>query len=841
MPTPSELEAALAKHRAELDAGERAAADRVVNAYGRAWADTQRALEQLLAKMQAAIDAGEQLSPAWLYQERRLRIVLERLEDALRARWPDASAAVLDAQRGAVDAAQRHAHELVEGQTPGALTGTFEAMPEEALADLVGYASDGSPLRALLDQLPGQLGQTLEQHLVSGLAQGLGPRQIAARARAATGMELQRALTITRTEQLRAYRESTRRALEANPQVVAGWTWFCACDRRSCAVCWAMHGRQFPPTEHLDGHPNCRCAMVPLTKTWEALGFTGVDETRLEPDPGVQQFAQLPEADQLAILGPGKLAAYKDGRLHLTDLVERPDSPRWGTMRRERTLTEVDRLRAQGRLHSGVSDRLGPGRLEPRQVAGQPGDLHAVSPPPDVAPDLPAYRREFDRVRGQLPDDPAEWGYSRRPPTPDERLALERDLAAARADLERHLARTPEVQAQLARSIDLNRERIARLEDRLASKSLVHDLELAQRHEALVRDAGEVIEREALERMGPELERLEARRLELEGDVEAAVGRATEARDRFVPLDKERAELARERAVVARQADQEYLRVSEEVGRAHPDASLAERQALTDADPRVVAGNARVQALTDRIDAIEPRYRAVRDEVEATRHASNEARRALDAHAGEVVQLRREKLLEVLSEVRPMGPAPELTGNAVWNLEGRVPGDVRTALNGAADYYPREWIARSDAWGTLKPAKVRRGFYEPKPKGSAAKIRLSDGQRSKAKGDPPMLSVALHELGHRAENVNPGVRVMEHAFVKRRTEGERLEAIYRGSREKGYRDEFVEHYIGKVYGGGPTGDWEVLSVGMEGVFTSSYDVWADTEMRRLILGLVAAA
>lgn len=831
---PSDLEAALAKHRAELDAGERAAADRVVAAYGNAWRDASEELERLLAQVADAIAVGEPLSPAWLYQERRLRIVLEALESSLRARWPDASAEVLDAQRKAVRAAQDHVHELVEGQTPDPLTGTFEAVPEQALADLVGYASDGSPLRALLDQLPQQAGQALERSLVSGLAQGLGPRDIARQARAATGMSLQRALTITRTEQLRAYRESTRRALAANAHVVAGWTWWCACDRRSCAVCWAMHGRQFTATEGLDGHPNCRCAMVPLTKTWEALGFDGIAETRLEPDPGVQQFRDLPEADQLAILGPGKLERYQAGELHLTDLVERPDDPRWGTMRRERSMAEVDRLREQGRLHTGVSDRLGPGRLERRQVAAVPGDLTPEVPAVEHVPDLPAYRRELEQVRAGLPDDPAEWGYLRRTPTADERRALEERIAGLeehRAGLGDMLATDPDP-TRFPRAVEATDRALADARASLAGR-LEHDLPTALRHEAAVRDAGAIIEREALERAGPELAALDARHAATLIARDAATDELAALQAELKPIVAQLREA--DRMVAARKRI-----VTDMLSRDNPDfrfMSMREREPLVRE-----AGGAELAELEQRADQLGRRYEVAKLPAERLTQQARALSDELDGIAGQAVQLRRDRLLEVLGEVRPMGAAPGLEGNAVWNLGGkRIPRDARTALNASADFYPREWIARSHAWGELEPAKVQRGYYRPTPKGRATQIRLSAGARSKVADDPDMLSVAAHELGHRAENVNPGVRAMEHAFISRRTEGEGVSPIYRGSRERGYRDEFVEHYIGKVYKGGPTGDWEVLSVGMEGIFTGSYDVWRDRDMSRLILGLLSTA
>lgn len=836
---PSALEAALAKHRAELDAGERAASDRVVNAYGRAWADASKALDRLLAKMQAATDAGETITPAWLYQEQRLEAVLRVLEAALRQHWPEASVEVMAAQDAAIQAAEAHAHELVDIGTPGSITGTFESPPALATADLVGFASDGSPLSDLLGQLPGQAGQALKQALVNGLTQGLGPRDIARKARAATGMELQRALTITRTEINRAYRESTRRALDANPGVVAGWTWLCACDRRSCAVCWAMHGREFPTSETLDGHPNCRCSMVPLTKTWESLGFPDVPETRTqELDTGPKRFGRLSDDDKRAILGPGKADFMQQNGVILSDLVDRIDNPQWGTMRRERSLTELRALKERGELHRGLERRAGPGRVERPDV--KPGDLHTPEP---AVPELPAWRREFADVRAKLPDDPAEWGQQFERPTP-EMLAQHEARLAALHEHRRQLLANPVMQAdpkRLERSLADADKAIATTEEDIRGR-VTHNLDLALEHEAAVRDVGEVIEREALERASGPLAELEAERGPLEADLERAVAKSTEAGYELQPLDLERRDLRNELFSVQRRADLEANRVGAELLDRYPDMPLAERLALRDADPRVAVLEREAGNLKGRLDELEVRYREVRDRADAIRHESNEARRALAELEGRAVAIRRDSLLEVLGEIRPMGPAEGITGNDVWNLVGKVPGAVRTALNRAADFYPREWIARSTGWGGLQPAKVRRGFYKGSRRGFDTKIRLSEGNRSKVPDDPDMLSVAAHELGHRAEDVNPGIQAMEHALIQRRgpQAGERLTTIY--GRERGYKDEFVEHYMGKVYGaGGPDQFYEVVSMAMEGIFTGSYDVWSDLEVRRFMLGLLASA
>lgn len=204
-------------------------------------------------------------------------------------------------------------------------------LPRAAVQDLVGFASDGSPLRALFDALGADVSQGMLDTLVTAIATGLGPRETASRMRRQFGLGMARALRISRTETLRSYREASRRNYEANADIVDGWQWMCACDSRSCASCWAMHGSRHGLDETLDDHPIGRCAMVPV------LGGMPLPIKRT----GEELFAELPASQQRQILGPAAHLAYEDGAVKLVDFVGRKDDPQWGTMRCARSLREV--------------------------------------------------------------------------------------------------------------------------------------------------------------------------------------------------------------------------------------------------------------------------------------------------------------------------------------------------------------------------------------------------------------------------------------------------------------------------------------------------------------------
>lgn len=108
----------------------------------------------------------------------------------------------------------------------------------------------------------------------------------------------------------------------------------------NCAVCWAMHGSAHDLDESFASHYNCRCGMVPKTRTWRELGFD-IAEVVPPIEAGPARFARLSAADQRAILGPTKHAAYAAGRLTLADVVGERHDPIWGLMRYERSFKAI--------------------------------------------------------------------------------------------------------------------------------------------------------------------------------------------------------------------------------------------------------------------------------------------------------------------------------------------------------------------------------------------------------------------------------------------------------------------------------------------------------------------
>ncbi len=388
--------AAARRHRRELLQNERSAASQMVRYYGQSWQRIQAQLADFQRRIAEAKAAGEDVSPSWLFQLGRLETLRAQVEAEIGRFAQYAENSIVAQQRQAVEAAQRHALDWTT-TVPGVAV-EWNRLPTGAMEDLVGFLSNRSPLRELLDELPRDAGQSVADALVTGLATGQNPRSTARLIRQALGGNLARALTISRTETLRAYREATRRSYLANRDVLRGWVWHSALDKRTCACCWAMHGSVHKLSENLDDHPNGRCAMVPLIKDW--------------PNPdieaGADVFARQPEEVQRAVLGDAGLEAYRAGAVTLGDYVGQTRSREWGTMRSARSLTailgqtEARRWRQASRVRSSVPF-LTWEDPELRQVL--PTSLGEFIPPDRRVLAVPANVRE--KVAERHPDDAA--------------------------------------------------------------------------------------------------------------------------------------------------------------------------------------------------------------------------------------------------------------------------------------------------------------------------------------------------------------------------------------------------------------------------------------------------
>lgn len=152
---------------------------------------------------------------------------------------------------------------------------------------------------------------------------------------------LNRARVVGRTELLDAYRDTALRVHSDNLNLVLGWTWLSARDRRTCPSCWAMDGSEFTwSTPGPWDHPQGRCQRIPIVRPWVDLGIGS-----LEPDDDLpsarEEFDDLTEEEQLEVMGPTRLDLLRSGRVAWSDLSTLVDSDGWRPAYAPRSVTDL--------------------------------------------------------------------------------------------------------------------------------------------------------------------------------------------------------------------------------------------------------------------------------------------------------------------------------------------------------------------------------------------------------------------------------------------------------------------------------------------------------------------
>lgn len=301
---------------------ERRAASILVRSYGQSWNKIQKLLARVTAQIDDAQRRGLPISPAWLFQQERYQQLILQIEREITKFTHVLDAQIQKEQSAAIRAAARNTAELAAAaQTPGTVTAGFTKLSPAAIESITAFVQEQTPLGRLLAELPRGAGKAVADALTEAVALGYNPVKTARIIRREMGMTLTRALTIARTETLRAYREATHRSYQANDDIVQGWIWVASMSRRTCCSCLALHGQWFPMTERQSSHPRCRCASIPALKG-DANPITESGETWLK---------RQPEDIQRTVIGTkAGFERFKQGELTLQDFVGLQRSPQWG-------------------------------------------------------------------------------------------------------------------------------------------------------------------------------------------------------------------------------------------------------------------------------------------------------------------------------------------------------------------------------------------------------------------------------------------------------------------------------------------------------------------------------
>jgi len=338
-PTTSQIAAMAEQFKEDLLNLERQSASRLVRHYGAAYKRMQSRIRALTNQIERARITGTRISPAWLFQIERYQELMRQVESETSRFAGIVESTIKTNQRNAGLSGIANAQAIGTASIQAAdLTVSFSTLNPSAVESMVGYLADGSPLTRILSRLPRMAAQSVTDALIEGVTLGYNPEKTARLVRNALGGDLNRALTITRTETLRAYREATYQTNLKNSSIGSSWVWIASYSRRTCASCLALAGSVHPLSERMESHPRCRCTQMFL-----------VNGLPNRVEPGNEWFAKQDEPTQRAIIGTNAgYEAYQQGNLKLTDLVGRKNDPQWGNQYHQLSVRKA--LQQQGQF-----------------------------------------------------------------------------------------------------------------------------------------------------------------------------------------------------------------------------------------------------------------------------------------------------------------------------------------------------------------------------------------------------------------------------------------------------------------------------------------------------------
>lgn len=298
------------------------------------WLEIERAVEaqiSLIARELATEQAaGQVVSQGRLYQMERYQSLLGQMRREIEGYTMWAERAIAGGQEEYARLGIEHARQAIAVSYSGGVVPYFAVLPVSATQNMVGLLGDGTPLRRLLEQSWPDAADAMTRALIKGTALGWNPTRTAAAMRDGMAQGLDRALTIARTEQMRAYRESSRMQYEESG-VVRGYRRIAAHDTNTCIACLVTEGEWYETRESLRDHPRGRCSTIPAVKGMPSPSW----------QMGKAWFRQQPAEVQQKMMGRDYYRAWKRREFKLDELATVKRDTTWGDSVQVRPLREL--------------------------------------------------------------------------------------------------------------------------------------------------------------------------------------------------------------------------------------------------------------------------------------------------------------------------------------------------------------------------------------------------------------------------------------------------------------------------------------------------------------------
>jgi SPP1 gp7 family putative phage head morphogenesis protein len=327
-PTDSKVVSRLREHKLQLAVHDTVTMTEMAEKWLVMEQQLQGNIATLAMRMAELREEGQIISQSMLFQNQRYHRLLQqvRSEMAQYSKWAEENIANRQKLLGKLGV--DHAAEAIQlsiSEFGGSVGAYFDKLPVSAIEKLVGIAGDGGPIGKLLRESFPNVADQLTRALLEGTMLGRNPRDVAKDMAHAAGGELNRMMTIARTEQLRAYRAAAQDQYVTSG-LVESYRRLAAKNERTCSMCIALDGEEYPTDELMSVHPNDRCTMVPNVAGMPRHQWETGSEWLAKQDPEIQK----------KILGPGRYDKWKAGEITLADTVVKVDHPVWGP-----TITQV--------------------------------------------------------------------------------------------------------------------------------------------------------------------------------------------------------------------------------------------------------------------------------------------------------------------------------------------------------------------------------------------------------------------------------------------------------------------------------------------------------------------
>lgn len=342
----AELYRAAQAFRNQLLSHEELAVGRMREVYAAAMSDLQKELAAFEVQLANRVASGRPVDDLAYVMRARLYSLIDQTEKRLAETSESAVGIVSDGQQTALNFVNSRTGDLFAAATGDkdravSITGAFDYLPVEAIESFVGFSSDGSPLAVLFDSIAQETPNSMRLALASGIASGAHPLDVAARLTGLASLPTVRAETIARTEMLRAAREAQRRQYEYSPGIT-GYRRMATQDSRVCLACLALSGTLHKTSEIMPTHPNCRCVMIPVTKSLaELVGDPTIPDLRPGAVTPEMLMAGIAEPELRRIFGNKRYELHRSG-YPLSQMVDVRMDARWGPTTRIKPIRELN-------------------------------------------------------------------------------------------------------------------------------------------------------------------------------------------------------------------------------------------------------------------------------------------------------------------------------------------------------------------------------------------------------------------------------------------------------------------------------------------------------------------